>query len=109
MKQYMNKFLTIVALLMLTTLGARAEQLVHIVVKPTAAAGTVTYNITGATNGAGGVCTLTVTPASGYYLTAENLKAVTTLNGGGMQTPRRRIDIDWIFTGSPPHAARRGS
>ena len=94
MKQYMNKFLTIVALLMLTTLGARAEQLVHIVVKPTAAAGTVTYNITGATNGAGGVCTLTVTPASGYYLTAENLKAVTTLNGGGMQTPRRRIDID---------------
>ncbi len=87
MKHYMNKFLTIAALLMLTTLGARAEQNVNIKVTPEGA-GTVTYSITS------GVCTLTVTPASGYYLTVENLSAVTTLNGGAMQTPSRRIDID---------------
>ena len=83
----MNKFLTIAALLMLTTLGARAEQNVNIKVTPEGA-GTVTSAISN------GVCTLTVTPASGYYLTVENLSAVTTLNGGAMQTPRRRIDID---------------
>ncbi len=87
MKHYMNKFLTIAALLMLTTLGARAEQIVNIKVTPEGA-GTVTSTISN------GVCTLTVTPASGYYLTVENLSAVTTLNGGSMQTPRRRIDID---------------
>ena len=84
----MNKFLTIAALLLLTSFGARAEQTVTTVIKPSAAAGTVTSAISN------GVCTLTVTPASGYYLTVENLSAVTTLNGGAMQTPRRRIDID---------------
>ena len=94
----MNKFLTIAALLMLTTLGARASQ-VNIVVKPTVQAGTeapgtVTYKITGATNGAGGVCTLTVTPASGYYLTVENLTATTSLDGSGVQAPRRADGID---------------
>ena len=88
MKQYMNKFLTIAALLLLTSFGARAEQTVTTVIKPSAAAGTVTSAISN------GVCTLTVTPASGYYLTVENLSAVTTLNGGAVQTPRRRIDID---------------
>ena len=92
MKQYMNKFLTIVALLMLTTLGARAEQTVTIVVNPSDG-GTVTYGITGGTGGAGGVCTLTATPASGYYLTVENLTAKTTLNGTGMQG-RTRTDIE---------------
>ena len=96
MKQYMNKFLTIAALLMLTTLGVRAAQNVNIVVTPSDA-GTVTYQITGATNGAGGVCTLTVTPASGYYLTVENLTATTSLDGGGVQAPRRAdgtIDVN---------------
>ena len=88
MKQYMNKFLTIAALMMLTSFGARAEQNVKTVIKPSAAAGMVTYAI------ANGVCTLTVTPASGYYMTAEYLSAVTTLHGGSVQTPRRRIDID---------------
>ena len=92
MKQYMNKFLTIVALLMLTCLGARAEQTVTIVVNPSDG-GTVTYGITGGTGGAGGVCTLTATPASGYYLTVENLTAKTTLNGTGMQG-RTRTDIE---------------
>ena len=92
----MNKFLTIAALLMLTTLGVRAAQNVNIVVTPSDA-GTVTYQITGATNGAGGVCTLTVTPASGYYLTVENLTATTSLDGGGVQAPRRAdgtIDVN---------------
>ena len=90
----MNKVLTIAVLLMLTTLGARAEQHVNIVVKPSASAGTVTYQITGAINGVGGVCTLTVTPASGYYLKIENLTATTSLDGSGVQAPRMTRGID---------------
>ena len=88
MKHYMNKILTIAALLMLTTLGARAEQNVTIVVEPSAAAGTVTYSITN------GVCTLTAKPASGYYLTVDNLTATTSLDGGGVQSPRRTDNIE---------------
>ena len=38
-----------------------------------------------------GVCTLTVTPEAGYYL--KSLTAVTTLNGGAMQAPQRRLQI----------------
>ena len=67
-------------------------------------AGDVTFNISPAGAGtvkasqaaAGETCTLTVTPASGYYITVENLSVVTTLAGGGVQAPAHRagsIDI----------------
>ena len=86
MKQYM-KFIMTMALL-LTTMSVWAEQNVTIVVNPSASAGTVTQKVEN------GVCTLTVTPASGYYLTAENLTVVTCLDGSGVQSPRRATDIE---------------
>ena len=83
----MNRVLSIIALLMLT-IGAWAEQTVDIKVLPNANAGTVTYNISE------GVCTLTVTPAEGYYLFKGNLKAVKTLSGNALQAPKRSLPID---------------
>ena len=83
MKNNMNKVITMIALLMLTSISAWAEQQVSIVKKPTDAAGTVTAAV------ANGVCTLTVTPAEGYYLAKENLTAVTTLAGSAVQVARR--------------------
>ena len=88
MKRYMNKVLTIAALLLLTSFGARAEQTVTIVIKPSTSAGTVSYSITN------GVCTLTATPASGYYLTVDDLTATTSLDGGGVQVRRKAEGIN---------------
>lgn len=88
MKRYMNKVLTIAALLLLTSFGARAEQTVTIVIKPSTSAGTVSYSITN------GICTLTASPASGYYLTVDNLTATTSLDGGGVQVRRRADGIN---------------
>ena len=76
--------LTIVALLLMT-IGIRAEQMVNVIVNPVNT-GTVTYDISE------GVCTLTVTPAPGYYL--KNLAAAATLKGTAMQAPRRNIPVD---------------
>ena len=85
MKHYLNRALSVVALLMLS-LSTWASGEVTISVVP-ANAGTVTSDISN------GVCTLTATPAQGYYLTAANLQAVTILNGEAMQAPRRAIPI----------------
>ena len=86
MKHHLNRVLSVVALLMLS-LSTWASGEVTISVVP-ANAGTVTSDISG------GVCTLTATPAQGYYLTAANLQAVTILNGEAMQAPRRAIPIN---------------
>ncbi|MBR1415983.1 MAG: hypothetical protein IJ570_09010 [Prevotella sp.] len=85
----MNKFI-IIASLLLTSLGAWAAQNVTTAVEPSAAAGTLTYNIEN------GVCTLTATPASGYYLTKDYITAVTSLDGAGVQSRRKaptNIDV----------------
>jgi hypothetical protein len=82
----MKKVLSIVALLMLS-LSTWASGEVTINVSP-ANAGTVTSSISG------GVCTLTATPAQGYYITADNLQAVTILIGNAMQAPKRAIPIN---------------
>ena len=86
MKHNMNRILTTMALLVLTTMTAWAEQKVNITVTP-ANGGTVTYAVSN------GVCTLTAKPADGYYITVDNLKAVATLDGGAVQTPQRRIEV----------------
>ena len=86
MKHNMNRILTTMALLVLTTMTAWADQKVNITVSP-ANSGSVTYAVSN------GVCTLTAKPADGYYLTVENLTAVATLDGGAVQSPRRRIDV----------------
>ena len=81
----MNRVLSVVALLMLT-IGAWAAQAQEVtIVKNPTNGGTVTSSVTE------GVCTLTVTPEAGYYL--KSLTAVTTLNGGAMQAPQRRLQI----------------
>ena len=86
MKHNMNRVLSIVALLMLT-IGAWADaERVNIT---TTGGGELKYNISGTT------CTLTATPASGYYLTVENLTAVKVISGSVVQAPARRsIEID---------------
>ena len=86
MKHNMNRILTTMALLVLTTMTAWAEQKVNVTVTP-ANSGSVTYAVSN------GVCTLTAKPADGYYITVDNLKAVATLDGGAVQTPQRRIDV----------------
>ena len=94
MKHNMNRVLSIVALLMLT-LGTWAAKTVNITVSPENA-GTVTQTIDG------NVCTLTVTPAEGYYLTVENLTAVATLDGSALQAPKRALPInDGVLTITP--------
>ena len=88
MKHNMNRVLSIVALLMLT-IGAWAEAERVNITKNPEDCGTVTYNISE------NVCTLTVTPADGYYLTVANLTAVKVISGSVVQAPARRsIDID---------------
>ena len=87
MKCIINRFLSVTALLMLT-IGARAGQTVTVHVTPNPNAGTVTESVNEK-----GVCTLTVTPAHGYFMTIDHLTAVTTLSGEAMQAPRRTIPI----------------
>lgn len=87
MKHILNRVLSVVALLMLTLGTWARDGQVTINVLPNANAGTVTSAISD------GVCTLTVTPASGYYMTVDNLKAVATLNGGAVQAPNRAIPV----------------
>lgn len=86
MKHNMNRILTTMALLVLTTMTAWAEQKVNVTVTP-ANSGSVTYAVSN------GVCTLTAKPADGYYITVDNLKAVATLDGGAVQSPQRRIEV----------------
>ena len=86
MKHNMNRVLSTLALSLLTCIGLWAGEVIK-VVKPNDA-GTVKATVSD------GVCTLTVTPATGFYLTADNLKAVVTLNENGMQAPRRNLPIN---------------
>ena len=87
MKHNLNRVLSTLALLLLTCIGLWAGEVIK-VVKPDANAGTVVSTVSD------GVCTLTVTPATGFYLTADNLQAVETLNENGMQAPRRNLPIN---------------
>lgn len=90
MKHNMNRVLSTIALLLLASIGLWAGEVIKVVKPTNANAGTVVSTVSD------GVCTLTVTPATGYYLTAENLKAVPTLSGNGMQAPRRDVQIDFV-------------
>ena len=87
MKQMKHQVLTLAALLL-----ASANMWAGQVVIKTSPANS--GSVTASEAAAGQTCTLTVTPAEGYYLTAENLSAVTTLNSGALQTPRRADGID---------------
>ena len=88
MKYYMSKFITI-AVLLLTSVAAWAGD-VRTVMMPSNNAGTVQASQAGP----GETCTLTVTPASGYYMTADYLTAVKIVDGDIAQAPRRAAGID---------------
>lgn len=83
MKKIIKNIMTIAALL-LTVSVARAANEVKVVPSTD---GTVTASVAGTT------CTLTLTPASGYYITAEHIKVVKVVDGGEAQS-RRTPDVD---------------
>ena len=91
MKQYMKSVMTM-ALMLLFTSGAWADPTVNIKTQLNGgdnnAAGTVTPSISN------GVCTLTVTPASGNYVTKDFITASSSVTGNMAQTPRRDPGLD---------------
>ena len=88
LKRRLNHLLALTALLF-TALTASAEQPVAVTVLPEGA-GTVTA----AVSATDGICTLTVTPTEGYYITASDIAVRRTIIGGQAQSPRRSPDID---------------
>ena len=90
MKQYMKSVMT-TALMLLFVSGAWAAD-VNIKKQLNGvdndAAGTVTSSISE------GVCTLTVTPASGNYVTKDFITAYSSVTGNMAQTPRRDPGLD---------------
>ena len=91
MKQYMKSVMTM-ALMLLFTSGAWADPTVNIKTQLNGvdnnAAGTATSDISN------GVCTLTVTPASGNYVTENFITASSSVTGEMAQTPRRDPGLD---------------
>lgn len=104
MKQYFKYITTMVALLAMTV-GTWAST-VTINVLPSqlpAAPGTVTQSISE------GVCTLTVTPASGYTCSLENVHVELTVSGNVAQVPRRSPNINnVVVTALTPDADPSG-
>ena len=104
MKQYMKYMTTMVALLAMTV-GTWATS-VTINVLPSqlpTAPGTVTQSISE------GVCTLTVTPASGYQASLENISVELTVSGSVAQAPRRSPNIYHVeVTALTPNADPSG-
>ena len=104
MKHYFKYITTMVALLAMTV-GTWAST-VTINVLPSqlpAAPGTVTQSISE------GVCTLTVTPASGYTCSLENVHVELTVNGNLAQAPRRSPNINnVVVTALTPDADPSG-
>ena len=91
MKQYLKSIMAMVALMLATTI-AWGENNVSVVTLQngtiSSTAGTVTAVVSD------GVCTLTVTPAVGNYLTADNLVAVKTIDGGMAQARSNVPGVD---------------
>lgn len=104
MKHYFKYITTMVALLAMTV-GTWAST-VTINVLPSqlpAAPGTVTQSISE------GVCTLTVTPASGYTCSLENVHVELTVSGNVAQAPRRSPNINnVVVTALTPDADPSG-
>ena len=100
MKHYFKYITTMVALLAMTV-GTWAST-VTINVLPSqlpAAPGTVTQSISE------GVCTLTVTPASGYTCSLENVHVELTVSGNVAQVPRRSPNINNVVVTALTHDA----
>ena len=91
MKQYMKSVVTM-ALMLLFTLGVWAAPSVNIKKQLNGVdnndAGEASSSISE------GVCTLTVTPASGNYVTVDYITAYSVWDGSMAQAPRRALDLD---------------
>ena len=89
MKQYMKSVMTM-ALMLLFTSGAWAAD---VTIKKQLN-GTATETGTATKSISNGVCTLTVTPASGNYVTKDFITASSSVTGNMAQTPRRDPGLD---------------
>ena len=85
--RYFAKQMMMMALLLMTATTVWATGTVSVIKKlngtTNSNAGTVTYGITN------GICTLTVTPTEGNYITVANITAERVVSGGSAQAPRR--------------------
>ena len=89
MKQYMKSVMTM-ALMLLFTSGAWAAD---VTIKKQLN-GTATETGTATSSISNGVCTLTVTPPDGSYVTKDFITAYAVWNGNMAQTPRRDPGLD---------------
>lgn len=94
------KCIMLLAVMLLTTPASWAAGVVRIV---TTGQGEMTYSMEGTT------CTLTATPAAGYCITGEHIRAVMTIDGGTAHAPSRapqivgEIVLTAINAGAPSH------
>ena len=103
MKQYMKSVMT-TALMLLFAIGAWADPTV-IVKKQLNGTATETGMVTNDISE--GVCTLTVTPPDGSYVTVDYITACSVWDGNMAQTPRRDpglVDNPIVVTASDPDA-----
>ena len=93
MMKHNIKYVISLVFMLLLTQSTWADPTVTIIKKlngaATTSAGTVADPVI-----ANGKCTLTVTPASGYYVTKDNITAYSVVAGNVAQTPRRSPNLD---------------
>ena len=86
MKHAIRYFYALAVLLLYVT-GARAGGTVNVVTQLAGVvnpdAGQVAYQVTN------GICTLTMTPAEGNYISVDHIKVLKTVGGHSAQAPRR--------------------
>ena len=85
----MKKLMTLAALLLTLTV-ANAANTVTVKVNPNQNAGSVESSVSEDS----GLCTLTVTPAQGYFMTVDGLQAVKVIDAGSAQAPNRVPSLD---------------
>lgn len=88
------KYVIALVFTLLMTQGAWAEPAVTIIKQLNGSAVTTTSPGEVTSEIAVGVCTLTVTPASGYYVTSEYVTAYSVVTGDVAQAPRRSPNLD---------------
>ena len=83
-----KKIVALVAVLMTTASVLASESRVTVITMLNGSASSTVGTVTPRVSETNGVCTLTVTPASGYYI--DIITAEKTIEGGMAQAPRRR-------------------
>lgn len=94
MMKHNIKYVIALVFTLLMTQGAWAEPAVTIIKQLNGSAVTTTSPGEVTSEIADGTCTLTVTPASGYYVTSDNITAYSVVTGDVAQAPRRSPNLD---------------